>query len=314
MPHYFTSQLRYRLSLLRDRREYGSPLSYRSFQNYSPSLSELTAADSYKEGVQLDENGQKYSALLLKKIILITFQLFCLSEELHQDVSYSYGECQKICLAVHEFNQRHCKDQNEYSYQTSSQHLRPCSYYRKKTACLNTSILHRDLIEVYITARAECITAALHSDCSVQNVLQLARFERGFLVALTGLVATFTSILSTSIKCRIGGKKESMFGPNELPSLQSTYPTVISWMDCLIPGAQSDVLKPIWKTTQCKLWSNVAQILIAQAQPMFEGGRILIQFLPQLVESTEHTGLNFCFILHVYITLHSSLHRLHLQI
>ena len=272
-----TSHLRYLLSVLRDR---SSSLSYQSSIQTLTSLNELISSTFRKVGV---DGVKHYSILLLRKILLTTFELLCVSTELIQDIQYSYVECKSILVAVEEFN--------SHSVSISSGQTFPG---RRKSISFPTS-LHKssltiefsDLVDVYITSHVEWLSSLIFDQPSVENLLHLACFEKSFARGFLGIVATYTSMLNIGI--RDSGKRrvyvsEEMFALNSLNT---------SWLDCLVPGAQSEPLRLACRDILNILWGKVAESLLSRAQPILQGGRIVVKLIPQLTEASRHAG---CFL------------------
>lgn len=273
-PSSLSSHLRHLLSLL----GCYNPLQSLSYRGTLQTLASLNPLDFRKVGVVQDE---EYSLLLLKKIILSTFELLCVSLELVHDVRYSYEEVKSILLSVEQFN-KYCSDlaRKPISLYGSL----PSSSRLSRKRMLGLEIELADLTEVYIRSHVKWLASTLYSNLSSQNLLHLVKFERSFSKALLGLIATYTSLVNAGS----GTLKE--FVSLEMISMEPSN-NGVSWMDCLIPGAQSEILRIASRDVFNRIWNNVAENLVAKAQPVLAGGWIMKEFVPWLSTASQHPGI-----------------------
>lgn len=199
----------------------------------------------------------EYSRLLLKKLILTRFTLLCASSEVIHDVEYSFDEFKEILLAVELFNGR-CLDSVKQQSKSSA------TFTLIKTPSRSNCIIElADLMDAYINTHTEWLSSSLSSTSSSGDLLFLAQFESSFSRALLGNIATHTSLLSSGRTMKF--VSEEMF--NLLSSKEA-----VGWLDCLIPGAQSEMMRRTCNDVLLRLWSKVAEDLVMRAQPVAMGG------------------------------------------
>ena len=213
---------------------------------------------------------QLFSIQLLKKIILTRFELLCVSLELQNDVEYAFAECHSLC--------EHTSRLNTALVYMSLQ--AKCAYVK-----------FSDFAEIVLSTQTHLTVDAFLHEPSINTVVSWAKFEHGFLSALCGIFATFTSLLQP----RIGQQKlKTVFVSEEMFSMAQT--ANLSWLDCLIPGAQSETLRLTTKELIAKLWGEVASHLVATIQPLTVGGEQTESLLTLLRDALQSKGQfdSFC--------------------
>ena len=283
---FFSYQLRGRLS---QQRVDSEPVNYRRLLQSTSSLQDVTATlldcqGRSKYGGGANRYSSNYSALLARKTILKHLQLFLSSKELTEDISYAYGECKNICLAVNNFNINHSiTKQQKLQYCRRSLH-----YFSRRKDSTIKSLSFSNIVEACVETRARFVTQQLLNDCSVENTLQVAEFENSFIMAFVGMVATFTSTLTTegkdSMKEVVSDDRLCFYSA---PLSESTN---VSWKNYLVTGPRAASLRSLWKDTLCKLWSRIARNLLCWARSLLQGGHTSEEFLSNLSKTTCHKG------------------------
>lgn len=274
-PSSIASQLRHLLSLLR---KYSpQTLSYRGsvHPGAAASLRHLIPSVFNKVGVVQDV---EYSVQLLRRLILARFELLCVSTELIYDVRYSYTEIRDILLVLEAFN-HHCLGTTvTLSSQGSEDTSRPTFRYLSKERQHGHVLELSNLIDAYINTHTKWLYSNLSGTPSSKNILHLAQFESSFTRALLGLLATYTSLLTRKRKEYVSEEMFSMCLSQES----------ISWSDCLIPGAQSEIVWRTYHNVSRRLWSKVAEGLLARAQPVFvaSSGHWQWEFITELLKTS----------------------------
>lgn len=222
--------------------------------------------------------GKEYVALLLKKVVLVSFEVLCASLEIVQEVEYSYSELKDILLSVEHFN----KNSDNAQLQVRALYLST-----KRTACWRIEL--SSLIEAYLKSRIHFLASALSNKPSleIENILHLVQFEQSFSRALLAMIATFTSLLNVTDR---ETQKKRQFVSAEVFSMHSV-PGGVTWSDCLIPGAQSETLRTASMDISSILWSRVADVLLSRAQPLLSGSWTMEQLVPWLHTVSQNTGM-----------------------
>ena len=177
-----------------------------------------------------------YCAHLVRSIILSQLRLLCLSRELEYDIEYAFGECKALFTAAENFN-RHVAAQLA------------CGI---SSLWLNSS----SFIKIVLDCRIQKVTDKMLQNPNAMTVLGTIKFETGFLRAVVGSLATHTSTFHPQ-----GGV---VYVSEEAFSLAEAE---MSWLDCLIPGAQSEALKKSTQWMEAQLWRAVAAKLVSAHQP-----------------------------------------------
>ena len=240
--------------------------SYHSILEGSRSLTEL-ANEVLSLPISRDGCGhrpapsQLFSLQLLKRIILTQFELLCVSVELQNDVEYAFGEFRSLCEHTSHFNGRLLSVPQQSKY-----------------------LEFADFADVAISTQTQVILNTFLYRPSIESIGTVAKFEQGFVSALVAMFATFTALLQPG-----GSQKMNMiFVSEEMFSIAQT--SNLSWLDCLIPGAQSESLRLIVKELIAKLWSGVTSHLVAHLQPLTLGGEYAESILTLLKEALQHKG------------------------
>ena len=264
-----SEHLKYLLSRTRkstDGGRYGDQSYHSSVENRPPLnelVSETLAIDTASKGRghRLSPN-QLFSLQLLKKIVLTQFELLCVSAELQNDVEYAFSECCSFCEHSSLFNTK----MTSVSHQ--SKHFE-----------------FAEFADIAISTQTQLILNSFLHESSVNTVISLAKFEQGFLSALTAIFGTFTSLL---LPPRASKKLKAVFVSEEMFSMAKS--SSLSWLDCLIPGAQSEVLRLTVKDLINQLWSKVTSHLVAHLQPLTVGGEDVEAVLSLLRNALQHQG------------------------
>ncbi len=269
--------------LLRCRVEGGSPASYRLFTEQLTPLGNVLAQVGL--GVirtRVGTGGDLYLVRLLKKVILAQFQLLFLSKELREDVRYAFGVCCGLSAMVESFNRSvssSCSSPATYHHYR----LPPSSLFFDKIGTCELELCFADISEVVLTLHAEQVATDILGLPAPrpESFLQLARFETSFLRAFLGVFATFTTLL---------GHHKGAFVSEEAFSLAAEGGQVekITWLDCLIPGAQSEVLKKTEHVLLAGLWNRVSLKLIADH--FLSDSQRAADFVALLRRAAEHEG------------------------
>lgn len=269
---FLASCLRNMLFLLQLRDQ---TLSYRNTvrQESKASLLEMT---SRLEGGDVTLE-REYIALLLKKVVLTSFEVLYASVEVIQEVKYSYAELKDILVSVEQFNHQFFKQVRPRCLPTRALHL-----YTQGRCC--QAIELSSLIDVYLKSRVMCLASSLSKKPSSDTLLRLVQFEKGLCAALLAMIATYTSLLNTSDK---DVSKRRQFISAEVFSLNLS-PDNITWSDCLVPGVQSETLKACGADILSRLWNRVAENLVARATLMESWTMELL--LPWLHTASQYTG------------------------
>lgn len=274
---FLASYLHHLLLLLRHH-NLGS-LSYRSvIQQESRAALEQTITSILEGGGVAHENT--YSLLLVKKIILTSFELLCASLELVQEVKYSYDELKAILLIVERFN----ANWHQFNLGAASVCVKASHLSTERRAC--PAIELSSLINVYLKSRVDYLASSFSKKPSPETLLHLVQFERSFSLALLAMIATFTTLLNTTGR---DAPKKRQFVSAEMFVMHST-PDNITWLDCLLPGAQSETLRTAYADIFSRLWGRVADTLIARAQPLLVGSWTSEQFVPWLHKASQSAG------------------------
>ena len=222
--------------------------------------------------------GLLYAVKLFKRIIIARFQLLCVSAELEKDIEYAFSAFKSMCIGVEALNT----------------HLIP-----KINGCRNCevhTIKFPDLAEVVVSTHSQRIASHLLCVTTAETALQEAKFEAAFVRALVGMVATYTSLLNgCCLKPTIVYVSESMF------SLSGGSP--LSWLDCLIPGAQTEDLRLTAQLLLADVWRAVSTALVASNQPVLSWDRLHSQLhhiakqqgkVSELQVSRKECAIRFC--------------------
>ena len=240
--------------------------SYHSILEGRPALNELFSevlAFNDDEGCgNRHVHKRQFSIQLLKKIILTQFELLCVSVELHNDVEYAFSEYRFLCEHISLFNSKMIS-----------------------TFCRSKCLMFADFADIAISTQTHSILKAFVVEASVANIVSWAKFEHGFISALTALFATYTSLL---LPPDIPQKQNNVFVSEEMFSMAQS--SSLSWLDCLIPGAQSEVLRLTVKELISRLWGKVASNMVALLQPLIIGGERTEALLTLLRNALEHQG------------------------
>lgn len=279
-----TTYLRSALALL----ENTSPfkISYRESTVARTPLTPLISS-TFSDGVDL------YHVLLLRKLILLCFEVLCKSEEVVEDVQYSYGECKNILLSAEHFNQKcsSCSTTQLINPATRANRFPRISAakFSRKTCKtrLGLKIELSDFIDVYVSSHANFVSSLIVGDSMEQNLLTLVRFESSFAQALLGLMATHTSLLVHSQKHL---PKTQVFVSEEMFAVHLSQGKA-SWLDCLVPGEQPDLMKRLFRDVFKRLWSSVAKILTIRSLLVVPGGWRPPDKLQPLVTAAKHSGM-----------------------
>ena len=203
-------------------------------------------------------------AHLVKNIILSQLKLLCLSEELEHDIEYAFRECKALFKAAENFN-RHVVVQLAYGRPTQPCHT---SLWLKSST----------VIKIVLDCRSQKVMDKLLQNPNAVTVIHTVRFETGFLRALMGSLATHTSTFHPQ-----GGV------PYVLEEAFSLAEAEMSWLDCLVPGAQSKALRRSTQWMEAQLWRLVAAQLVAAHQPLY-----MESFAAALEEATGREGEYIC--------------------
>lgn len=241
--------------------------SYYSILEGKPALTELisqvTAFLPAKEGYSRRPSpSHQFSLQLLKRIILTQFELLCVSVELQSDVEYAFSECCSLC-----------------------EHI---SYCNDKLAMINLHskcLEFADFADVAISTQIQLILSIFLHEPSTEDIISAAKFEHGFISALSAIFATSTTLLQPSVGSQ---KLKTVFVSEEMFSIVHT--SNLSWLDCIIPGVQSEVLRLIVDELIARLWSGVASYLVAYLQPLTANGGHTESPLILLRQALQHQG------------------------
>ena len=250
----------------------GGRHSYHRCLEEKPFLSELfsevlafRAASSVKGRGRRLSSKQLFSLQLLKKIILTQFELLCVSSELQDDVEYAFGEYRCLCEHTALFNAEMA------SIQTS----------KNQSKCLQFA----DFADLAISTQTQLLLNAITHRPSVKTIITLVKFEHNFISALTAIFATYTSLFLPPMGSQ---KLKTVFVSEEMFSMAQK--STLSWLDCLIPGAQSEILRLTVKELLARLWGSVASHLVAVLQPLTIGGESTEAVVMLLRDSLKHPG------------------------
>ena len=247
-------------------------LSYHSVLDGRTSLDdfigEVLAPSSTQKGRgKLPPSGSSrlFSIQLLKKIVLTQFELLCVSLELQTDVEYAFAECRSLCEHVSRLNAM----------------LSSAASLRSKCACLKFA----EFADIVVSTQTQLIIDAFLQEPSLETIVKWAKFEHGFVHALSGIFATFTSLLQPSHRPQ---KLKTVFVSEEMFSMAQT--ANLTWLDCLIPGAQSETLRFTTRELITKLWGRVASHMVASLQPLAVGGAHTDSLLTLLRDALKSKG------------------------
>ena len=246
--------------------------SYHNSLERKPSLNELSnevlalCACSASTEKGRGHRPSSSSLQLLKKIILTQFELLCVSAELQDDVEYAFSECRCLCEHTALFN----------ANMTSNIHTSNQSHKYLQFA---------DFADVAISTQTQLLLNAIVHDPSIMTIVSLAKFEHNFISALTAIFATFTSLFIPPVGSQ---RLKTVFVSEEMFSMAQK--STLSWLDCLIPGAQSEVLRLTVKDLLASLWGRVASHLVAVLQPLTVGGEHTEAVVALCRDAMEHPG------------------------
>lgn len=240
--------------------------SYHSSLEGRPTLSELTGEVlAFHKGEGRGHRltpSQQFSLQLLKRIILTQFELLCVSVELQDDVEYAFGECRCLCEHTSLFNTKMMAGS-------------------KQSKCLEFA----DFADVMMSTQVQIVLNEFLHEPSIENIVSLARFEQSFISALAAMFATFTSLIVPPLSSQ---KLKAVFVSEEMFSMAQS--SNLTWLDCLIPGAQSEVLRLTVKDLIANLWSRVTSQLLAHIQPLVTSGKHTEPVLTLLRKAAHHPG------------------------
>ena len=222
-----------------------------------------------KVGGEFAKNGASesiYCLEVLKRIILAQFELLCVSVELENDVEGAFSECKKICQLTDHLSQW-------------------CSSYDQYDPLSTCTLEFPDFAETLIRSRSKLISQTLLRHPNKRTILHLAKFESVFIRALLGIFATYTSLL----KPRGFKHKKMMYVSEDMFSLAQAHET-LTWLDCLIPGAQSEGLRLAWKQLGGEVWGAVSQCVLEHVQPVMVDGWAVMDLLPVLESLQKEKG------------------------
>ena len=224
--------------------------SYHSILEGKPALTELT---SQVIAFLPAKEGSSHQ---------FSLELLCLSVELQSDVEYAFSEFCSLCEHI-----SHCNDK----FASISLHSK----------CLEFA----HFSDVAISTQMQVIVSIFLHEPSIEGIISVAKFEHGFINALVAIFATFTTLLQPSVGSQ---KLKTIFVSEEMFSIVHT--SNLSWLDCLIPGVQSEVLRLIVEELIARLWSGVASYLVAHLQPLTAGGEHADSLLILLRQTLQHQG------------------------
>lgn len=256
-------------------------IRYQDCINGKPTLLELTAQlkNQHQNGGGVSQspcNGvQLYLVALLKRIFLAQFHLLCVCSELQSDVEYAFGELKTLCEFAEHYN---TIELGKICCCKLTDHSRLKSKF---------IIQFSDLAEVLISSHSKLVTSRVMLNITPSSIVHIAHFESTFIRALLGTFATYTSLLKRPNDDTHHLKM--VFVSEEMFSM--TQHSELTWLDCLIPGAQSEHLRVLGQQLTALLWKNVATELLAQAQPLVLGGSCVQRLVDQLTQAMEHQGM-----------------------
>lgn len=199
-------------------------------------------------GPLLKHGGILHAVYLLKRIIMARFQLLCVSAELENDAEYAFTEFRTMCEAVEAYNSTLVPKLNKLS-ETHHLACRTCEIHPLEFA---------DFLEVVVSCHSKRIASRLLPNIAAETVLQEAKFEATFARALVGIFATYTNFLN---ECCL--KSTAVYVTEGMFSLSNP-----SWLDCLIPGAESEGLRLTSQLLVADVWRCVSTALVATNQPL----------------------------------------------
>lgn len=197
--------------------------------------------------------GELYVLLLLKKVIVSHVQLLCVSEELKRDVKYAFAVLRELCAEIEHFNDgvsEICSRPSTHHHYSSL----PTSLSFDVMGTCGLKLSFSDVSEVVLEVHSEKMASDILKAPLPERLLQQTRFEARFLRAFLGTFATYSSLL---------GHHRAAFVSDEAFSLVEDDHQTATWLDCLIPGAQSDALKRTEHLLLADLWSRVSSKLTA---------------------------------------------------
>lgn len=283
------SYLRHLLVHLREHNQ-GSLSYYDVTRSKSREALKRTIDSTFQDGGVAQ--GKEYVALLLKKVMLVSFEVLCASLELVQEVEYSYSEFKDILLSVEHFNNTNSDNTHTHV------HMRASYLSTKRTACWHIEL--SSLVEAHLMSRVHFLASALFNRPSPDSLLHLVQFEQIFSRALLAMIATYTSLLNVTDRKM---QQRRQFVSAEVFSMHSLLDEV-TWSDCLIPGAQSETLRTAGIDILSRLWSRVADELISRAQPLLSGSSTMEKSVPWLHRVSRNPGI-LCACVTVCNTLNS---------
>ncbi len=230
--------------------------------------------------------GVLYVLQLTKKVILAHFQLFCLSEELREDVHYAFDVFSDLCKVMESFNSRVPKLTCSH-FPTTYHHYSPAPstlLFDRMSAC-ELKLCFGDVSEVLLASHSDQIVTDILKTPLPEQFLQQARFESQFLRALLGVIATHSSLL---------GIHKTAFVSKEAFSLAEGGHRHVTWLDCLIPGVQSEKLRKTEHVLLVDVWSRVSLKLIAFH--FLSSSLKTAQFIDTLRHTAQQEGKSIIFI------------------
>ena len=236
-------------------------------------------------GALLKHGGILHAVYLLKRIIMARFQLLCVSAELENDVEYAFTEFRTMCEVVEAYNCTLTPKLNKLSE----------THHPASVAC-RTSEIHpmefADFMEVIVSCHSKRIASRLLPSVAAETVLQEAKFEAAFARALVGIFATYTNLLNECCP-----KSAAVYVTEGMFSLSSP-----SWLDCLIPGAESEGLRLTSQLLVADVWRYVSTALVASNQPLLLSEGVIAQ-LHQITKRERKTCVCVCACMRVWMIL-----------
>lgn len=185
-------------------------------------------------------SGSIYDVQLLRRVFQAEFRLLLASTELQDDVEYSFGLLKAFFETVEKFNTAI----SNWSLPSSAKNI--------------LSFEFADFADVLVEVRSKLIAKQVQSH---SDTVHLAKFEYGFISALLGIIATHTTmddVCTTSV----APQTKLVYVSEEMFSLTKKG-AGFSWLDCLIPGAQSGVLRSAGQQLVGCVWKETAERLTA---------------------------------------------------
>lgn len=208
-------------------------------------------------GAFLKHGGILHAVYLLKRIIMARFQLLCVSAELENDVEYAFTEFRTICEAVETYNCTVIPKLNKLHH-SASIGCRTFEIHPMEFA---------DFTKVVAFCHSERIASRLLPNVAAETVLQEAKFEAAFARALVGIFSTYTNLLNECCP-----KSTAVYVTEGMFSLSNT-----SWLNCLIPGGESEGLRLTAQLLVADVWRCVSTALEARNQPLLLSEGLIAQ-------------------------------------